>query len=173
MREISVFAWLCLAAVAQQSTDPPPGASISGKVLDRKTSEPIRKAEVQLTKPGSEIAMQSVQQLSTDESGKFRFEGIAPGRYQLSVTHQAYSPEPKARTIEVVAGQDLTGVVFKLTPPVVITGRIIDEDGDPVISCEVVAVSRAGGATAGTGVGRASTDDTGHYRMFGVPPAVM
>jgi len=72
--------------------------------------------------------------------GKFKLEGIAPGRYNLSVWRtgfvvQDYGQKSQAGQGAVLAlepGQKLSDLVFKLVRSSVISGRVLDEDGEPM-----------------------------------------
>ena len=71
-------------------------------------------------------------------------------------------------------GQSTTGMIFHLQRFGVITGRVLDEDGDPVqgSAVEVVARSKFRGKTVLSFRGRADTNDLGEYRVFGLRPGV-
>src|SRR5690348_1166488 len=55
------------------------GATISGIVLDSLHNEPLVNARVRLAETG--------RISTTDENGRFTFEGLAPGHYDLAATH--------------------------------------------------------------------------------------
>jgi hypothetical protein len=69
-------------------------------------------------------------------------------------------------------GQELTDLLFRLIPAAVISGRILDEDGEPLASVTVSAareVYSEGKRTLSTST-MAATNDLGEYRLFGLPP---
>jgi len=75
---------------------------IEGKVLDNTTSEELVCATVILNGTGEEVC--------TDVNGYFRFEGIEPGKYEITVKYISYKNEVlsnirvkpgKTETIEV------------------------------------------------------------------------
>jgi hypothetical protein len=72
----------------------------------------------------------------------------------------------------LATGHPLDGVVVRLTPHSVITGRLTDEHGDPVAFAQVQAVGYrySRGRRQMTSFGAASTNDLGDYRIFGLPP---
>ena len=67
-----------------------------------------------------------------------------PGRYTLSADRAGYvrgvyGPRPNAATpLVLTAGQKMTGLSIKLTPEGSISGKITDEDGDPVARAQVL-----------------------------------
>jgi len=60
----------------------------------------------------------------------------------------------------------------RMTPHGVVSGRIVDEDGDPMASMmvQLLRPSYAGGKKQLTTAGTAQTDDLGEYRAFGLAP---
>jgi hypothetical protein len=69
-----------------------PAASISGQVADE-FSEAVRDAQVMLLWEGITNARQSVEtrnETSTDDKGRYRFTGLQPGRYYLVVNAQPW-----------------------------------------------------------------------------------
>ena len=83
---------------------------------------------------------------TSDAAGHFVFEEVEPGRYTLSAERSGYvrgnygarSNASVATPLALSAGQKMTGISFKLTPQGIISGRITDEDGDPVTRSQVM-----------------------------------
>jgi hypothetical protein len=74
--------------------------------------------------------------------------------------------------VKLAAGQRLTGLEVKLEPLAIITGRIVDEQGEPVVSASVTAILYryvSGRRQLMPGAG-ASTNDLGEYRIFALQP---
>jgi hypothetical protein len=105
---------------------------------------------------------------------------VAAGRYQLIATRGGYVQVAhgqrrafeRGRPVTLAAGQVLEGIDFSLVPGAVVTGRILDEVGEPVAGVHV-SLARDGFVQDGRRlVSRhgASTDDRGRYRIFGVAP---
>ena len=73
-------------------------------------------------------------------SGKFAMKDIEAGKYRLNVNRNGYvstsygarAPGRPGTTLALVRGQNLKDIVFRLSPHAVITGRILDEDGEPL-----------------------------------------
>src|SRR5437867_7290183 len=73
-------------------------------------------------------------------------------------------------TITLEARQRLGDLQLRMTPNGVITGRIVDEDGEPMAYLQVEAMlSRySQGRKQLVTYGSASTNDLGEYRIFGL-----
>lgn len=83
----------------------------------------------------------------TDADGRYFFNGIAPGGYTLEVERAGYlrklyraSPHETFSAITVAAGQHLNRINMAFTRAVAISGRVLDEDGDPVANVTVQLV---------------------------------
>lgn len=155
--------------------------TVSGIIRDSVTGQPLRKAALQLI---------SVQQRSptepltadTNGDGAFLFNGVEPGEYRLRANRTGYVAREYGATnrqgfgsgtqLKLEKAQKLSQLEIKLVPHAVLTGRVVDEDGDPVAHAQVQLMrfrymqgSRQLMATSG-----ATTNDLGEYRAFGVPP---
>jgi protocatechuate 3,4-dioxygenase beta subunit len=120
-----------------------------------------------------------VANVKTDEDGGYRFKGVAPGSYDvipsapaLVLPKQGRYGQP-GKTVMIEAGEATEGVDFALTEGGVITGRVTDADGRPVVE-EAVSLNK----TDEQGRMRQFippnyesliTDDRGMYRVYGVP----
>jgi protocatechuate 3,4-dioxygenase beta subunit len=124
---------------------------------------------------------------STDGDGHFVISGVPPGRYNFQASKtgyvaQGYRPdgnEGSQTLLDLVAGQKLEKVQFKLRRAAVILGRITDENGEPAVGVQVEAlVSKPGlegfGAPSLRGqwfpMKVVATNDLGEYRIYGLPP---
>jgi protocatechuate 3,4-dioxygenase beta subunit len=179
---LTLFSLCTSAQEPSTSTDPPTDkpqfASISGTVLRAGTDEPLRKAQVSLSKRDDKSPRDRTAVTGAD--GKFLIENVAPGSYDLSADHNGYvarsygenSAGQGAALLTLSPGQKLTELIFRLQKCAVITGRITDEDGDPMRGVTVEAVRRTttrGKATA-SAFGQSETNDLGEYRLFDLPP---
>jgi hypothetical protein len=180
----------CAIAVAQTSTpaiapSPPPvvkpedKCQIEGTVVNSVTGEPIKKARLSLRPIGQEDGVP--YGTFADAAGYFLLNGLDPGTYSLMAgrngfimqTYSAKGSTRHATNLTLAAGQRMKEVILKLTPQAVITGRIVDEDGEPLPNVAVAALSvghgRDGKKQLFPGAG-ASTNDIGEYRIGGVAP---
>ena len=150
---------------------------ITGQVVNEVTGEPLRKVTVTANTvqgPNRESIT-----ATTDAAGKFHVDDLEPGKYNLSAERNGYvrrtfgakTLQGSGTTLSVGPGGTVEAN-FKLTPHSVVTGRIVDEDGEAMANV-YVHLSRFswtnGKRTLAPGEG-ASTNDLGEYRIFGVAP---
>ncbi|MFN7920265.1 MAG: carboxypeptidase regulatory-like domain-containing protein [Bryobacteraceae bacterium] len=148
--------------------------NLEGTVKDEQTDQPIGKASLLLYRVSGSQPYSS----SSDASGKFAFKGVEPGQYRMSVSRTGYarleygasSGSRPGTTLRLEKSQALKGLDVKLTPHAVITGRVVDSDGEPVAWAQVQALrsSFRSGKKQWLPFGNASTNDLGEYRMFGL-----
>ncbi len=159
---------------------PAMNGSLAGQVVHAVTGAPI--AGVNVTVRGGVTAGAASSPLAarTDDQGRFAFRDLAPGFYQpvaqsegflQSLTPLASGAEIYSAQIIVGEGQNVTGVVLKLTPQAVISGKVTDESGEPVVRAQVAAyryVTSLGQRRLAMGR-TAETDDLGMYRILNLP----
>jgi protocatechuate 3,4-dioxygenase beta subunit len=151
--------------------------SVSGTIISALTGEPLRKASVSLTTRGRGGRPLVA---STDASGKFTLTNVAPGEYRLvgsrnGFVRQEYGARQPGRSgaaLTVNKAQNVTQANIALTPHGVITGRIVDEENEPVQGVQVQAMRTgyAQGRKQLISNGGASTDDRGIYRIYSLAP---
>jgi 5-hydroxyisourate hydrolase-like protein (transthyretin family) len=174
---------------ADQTSGPPRGgapdaaaAAIRGRVIAVENGQPIRKAQVQLSSEENARGGRFENQVTTtDTQGKFEFDKLPAGRYHLTASKGGYvslaygqrRPFESGKPIELVADQILERVDFALPRAGVLTGRVLDEFGEPTSNIQVVAMryqfDRKGRRRLAP-VGNATTNDLGEFRIFGLVP---
>jgi hypothetical protein len=145
-------------------------ASLEGTVLDAMTREPVKKASVLLL---GTFGLDAV----TDASGHFAFRQLPAGRWGVQANSERYPPTQDALDNErqvwfsLAADEQKQDVMVLLTPGASVRGRIVDEDGNPMSGCNVLAMH-----FVETGVGRtpqqagnSQSNDKGEYRISNVP----
>lgn len=135
------------ALLCAQVAAPDPGkkAVIEGKVL-RLSGEPLPKATVHLRSvtaaPSGPFTASAPTGyvVTSDSNGSFLFDNIDPGRYVLSAERTGYLQQwfgargPNRPGLSLTAGADapLKDLVIMLTPQGIISGKVADEDGEPL-----------------------------------------
>jgi hypothetical protein len=161
----------------------PTGCFLSGRIVNAANGEPVRNARLVLHRadnPAGSTGPPASFTTMADDRGIFAMKDIDPGKYRFSVQRAGFAdaeygarrPGREGITLSLDAGQRLENLVFRLTPHAVISGRITDQDGDPVDRVVVTAnrYSYRMGKRQLVQAGTAMTDDLGEYRMFGLAP---
>ncbi|MCL4479366.1 MAG: carboxypeptidase regulatory-like domain-containing protein [Deltaproteobacteria bacterium] len=138
----------------QLSTQPPTATtgSITGKVLDASTSQPIT---------GATISISGRPSATTDAQGVFLVQGITAGTYQVSIFSSGYTSQNYQVMVSAGATADLQTIYLMPIPTsTTITGRVLDAmTGAPVTGASVMI--------AGTNLS-AKTDASGMYTISGI-----
>ena len=152
-------------------------AIIRGHVLAADSGQPLRKAQVRIVSG----ELRENRLATTDGDGKYEFKEVVAGRYNVSATKGSYvslqygqqRPFEPGKPLEILAAQTLEKVDFSLPRGAVITGRVLDEFGEPLPDA-MVSVQRyqnIGGQRRLVPAGRmGTTNDIGEYRIFAIPP---
>ena len=149
-------------------------ASISGQVTTD-SGTPIRGAEVRLSIDGrfSRLA-------TTNDEGRYELRNLPAGTYKLIVSKSGFitleygqrRPFESASTIAIREGDNATASVALIRGGAIF-GRVIDEFGDPSIGTRVqvmrIRPDSDGRRMVPVGAGD-QTDDTGAFRLYGLPP---
>jgi len=182
---VGLLALECAAPTAAFTQDQKVG-SITGRVkLDGKPAPGI----TIIATPSSSDPAKAVEQMfnssasmktTTDSDGSYRLEGVPAGKYHVAPSAPALVSGDVNATgdIAVAEGAVAEGVDFTLSPGGVITGKITDSEGRPVIGQRVSLklVEKTDAATSTSFPGAMfgdrmyATDDRGIYRIFGLRP---
>jgi beta-lactamase regulating signal transducer with metallopeptidase domain len=165
-----------------KSNEPEKGV-VAGIVVNSVTGEPVKKARVTLRRTVAVgAAVPATDSVVTDESGRFEFPSVYPGDCTLIASRPGFSGEASASSsstgpmlkIELAPGERTTDLKLRLIPQGVISGRVVDENGDPVPDVYVYALrpSYSGGVRRfnSAGIMSDSTNDLGEYRIFSLTP---
>lgn len=150
---------------------------IRGRISDADTGLPIRRASVQL---GQRTMRGEPRATSTDDQGRFEFGELPPGDYLVNVRKPGYASlgygqrrwNETPRPLALRAGEVFEKCDVALQKGGVVTGRVVDEVGEPVLEANV-RVMRQGwfrGRRRMTDAGFGTTNDLGVFRIFGLPP---
>lgn len=178
-----------LHAVARSQTNAPAptphASSISGRVtiganpaVNKRVVVRQIKMDVGSSGPflqGDESRSGKVHIAVTDADGKYRVTGLPAGAYIVSMDilrsyAQASQSGRKSKQIQLEEEEERSNVDFELARGGVITGRVTDPDGRPIIAGyvninqvdETISDFTAGGRSF-------QTDDRGIYRIYGLP----
>lgn len=157
------------------------GARVEGSVLNSATGRPLSSAIVVLQglvatgdppQPDSYVA-------ETDSTGRFKIENVLPGRYEARAQCEGFTAQPPSVSpakiyphLLLEKDQVLKDVTLKLIPLGVIAGKVLDPDGDPVVSAPVEALRYAyvSGKKELQAAGTARANGRGEFRIIGLAP---
>src|SRR4030081_427980 len=135
-------------ASASKPDKAPPPCTVSGRVVTTAEGSPLASSRVALV-PEHQRRESQVYAAISDSSGRFTISEVPAGRYRFLATHTGYvdqhyqsSGDDTGAILALQAGQELKDVLFRLTLAAVLTGRVNDEDGEPMALVEVVALRR-------------------------------
>jgi len=187
------------AALAQSAAESKP-ATIEGAVIHSLTN--ARLGRVELTLANGEVPAELAAMLeqvkgsvalpempaaatrtysaTTGADGKFRFERVDPGTYFLVAEragfvegiYSAKGARSSGGELRLSSGQELRNVLFRLVPQGAVSGRVLDEEGEPVADASVAALSYAyaQGRRRMVPSDTARTDNRGEFRLGKLPP---
>jgi protocatechuate 3,4-dioxygenase beta subunit len=126
---------------------------------------------------------------TTDSDGRFLLQDLVPGRYRFAANRAGFVTQfyrakgtDEGAVLSLRPGERVSDVLFRMMVSAVVTGRVTNEDGEPMVSAQVVALQRPSDEELedeGRSASRkwrlqpassAQTDDRGQYRIFGLNP---
>jgi len=170
------------AQAAPKQAAKAPRGSISGRVtIKEKSAEGV---PVSLRKSDFSNPFELMLRATTDQDGNYRIVNIPPGSYEVTPSAPAFVPsdlkEIRVKTVLVGEDENIENINFALVRGGVITGKVTDADGHPVIQQQVniyrVEVleqqqqSSPGQPRRVYANANGQTDDRGIYRVFGLVP---
>ena len=173
---------LCLAATlfaqapTKQAAAKTSTASVSGRVTIK--DKPAVGVVVGLRRAEGMNPWEQGLRATTDADGSYRLTNVPAGTYMVVTAAPAYvlsNSDYSVQPLTVNEDENVEGVNFSLLRGGVITGKVTDADGKPVIQMQVDVfradlLDRPGAPRQMYPVNSNLTDDRGIYRMFGLPP---
>jgi hypothetical protein len=133
---------------------PVPGIAVGLRVYDQSRSTPV------------------VHRGNTDANGEYRISNVPAGTYLTSVTAPAFVWADEMggqRTLIISKGETIEHIDFRLLRGGVITGKVVDSDGRPLVEQQISIIPENESGSRGY-YPYTLTDDRGIYRAFGVAP---
>jgi protocatechuate 3,4-dioxygenase beta subunit len=166
------FAASAYAQMSPTESRTPSKASLQGTVVKEPSGEPLKKAIIELIAENQEEGGNYTA--TSDQDGHFSIPEIQSGRYRMFVERTGFLEVDEKRRrsegllISLAAGQELKDQTLHMLAAAVVTGRVIDEDGDAMANVEISVLRRK--ASTFEPAGSAHTDDLGEYRVGGLLP---
>ena len=176
-------------SIPPQSRTPPRDATpttqrgtavIRGRVVAGDTGRPLRRARITLT--SAELGPEGRRTVSTNLDGVFEIKELRAARYRLTVARSGFlslengqrRPGEQGRPLQLADGEVLEKIDFALPRMSTITGRVTDENGDPIEGVSVFAMRllyfEGRRRLVPVGSGFVTTDDQGEYRINRLAP---
>ena len=146
-------------------------ATVSGKVTIKGKPAPGIVVGMRLSRPDQ---FSSTYKAKTDQEGVYRIAKVASGSYFVAPVAPAFAlagsvNDLQGQTVIITESENVDGIDFDLVAGGVITGKVVDSEGRPMIE-EQVTVNSADERDQRRGfLNGMATDDRGIYRIFGVP----
>ena len=174
---LSIVALASAHALLQSREPKEPTGTVSGRVTIG--GKPAQKVVVMLLLYESFSMGQAAVKGSTDEEGRYRLTRVPAGRYYVRPFAPAFvsdtegSPSESEKTITLSEGETVEGINIALKRGGVITGRITDANGRPVIEEEIglrlITTGNQNQTFYPSNYYSLHTDDRGVYRLYGLP----
>jgi hypothetical protein len=161
--------------------------TVSGRVVTAAEGAPIKSARLVLVQENAKNRPEIFGAL-TDGEGHFQIKDVPPGRYRFSASRTGFVAQQyqakgtsQGAVLSLGPGQQIDDTLFRLVRAGVVSGRGIDEAGEPLANVWVSALRRpteeeredwSKGQKQHQFVkaSGARTDDRGEYRIFGLKP---
>jgi Carboxypeptidase regulatory-like domain len=170
---------------SQTARDTPAAAAggtavIRGRVVEAATGKGLSRVQVRANMNGPQPTPYPWMAM-TDADGRYEIKGLPADTYAIVATKANYvrsawgetRVEGPGKRIPVADGQVVDKIDVRLTRTGVVTGKIVDEFGDPVTDVSVTAMryQYIQGSRRLTQSGRGGqTNDVGEYRVYGLTP---
>jgi hypothetical protein len=138
--------------------------SLSGTVINAVTGEPVRRAAVQVSGQNGSVTL-------TDAGGHFVVDGLAEGNVLLKAMKPGFYEDEGSPPSSARVGKDAPGVVLRLTPWAVISGRVTTKDEQPLegFQIRIMAKQNVGGRLIWIDQpNQARTNEDGEFRIVGL-----
>lgn len=156
-----------------------PSGSVAGRVTIK--DKGAARIGVGLRRSESNHPFDTLPRATTDQDGNYKITNVSSGSYTVVPGASAYiianNNNARGRNVIVGEGENVEGINFSLVRGGVITGKITDPDGRPVIQQQVrlFRFENPDSRTPQQGqvafpVNNTTTDDRGIYRMYGLVP---
>lgn len=152
----------------------PAGSVVSGKVTIKGKAAPGVVVGLRPSQPTTPF--EPTYKATSDQEGKYRITDVLAGSYLVAAQAPAFVVSDminsRGQTVVLADGENVEGIDFALVRGGVITGRVTDADGRPVVEQRVNLISAELQTNTRQPVNSFSgvqTDDRGIYRMFGLP----
>jgi protocatechuate 3,4-dioxygenase beta subunit len=143
------------------------GLELSGSVFDARDGAPIAWAAISVDAAGGGLvgSATNLGTATTDDEGRFRVDGLEPGRLSVQVKHSDYATEKVEAILR--ENEPADEMTIRLGQGGTLRGTVRDESGRPSPD-RSIGVIEGGGFVPADGLVR--TNDAGEYRVERMRP---
>jgi hypothetical protein len=168
-------------AAGAQAQSPPKESKATGSVAGRVTVDGKPKSGIEITaQPQSRAVVKPWPRATTDEDGRFLLTGMEPGLYwvvpqsriHVSAGRAWFRQGPDSKELILAEGEAVEGTDFALETGGIITGRVTDAEGMPVVAefvtlTQIIETERSGTSRHYRSLNE--TDKSGVYHFYALP----
>src|SRR5262245_28866418 len=152
------------------------GGRVSGRVV---STYPASVSDVTLILAPVNRAAAERRMTTSDADGRFTFERVSAGRYEITAVKAGYTSRRLSETarrfeagvsVALRDGQTAANVEIPLRRSASIAGRVIRSDGAAAPGIQVVLAQRQGRSVVALSETQTTTAWDGRYTMTGLPP---
>ena len=169
---------LAAGQIARATASPLPTAGsfrVAGTIVSKTDAHPLGRARVTLRDAKKAEQFESI---ITEEDGKFAFENVPAGKYSLTGAKRGFISasfdQHDQFSTAIVTGSGIApdALVLKIAPDAAITGKVLDEAGEPVRHATVTLYydDHQEGVDQIRARNAAQTDDLGAYDLPDLVP---
>src|ERR1700726_3420199 len=148
---------------------------IAGTIVDKTDGHPLVRARVTVKDARNP---QKFESIVTAENGKFEFNSLPAGKYDLHGAKRGYvsasydQHDQFSTAIVTGTGLETEALILRLAPAAIISGKILDEAGEPVRHATVTLYrdDHSSGVDRIQQFRTAQTDDQGSYEVASLVP---
>ena len=175
---VSLYAGQAPAAAGKPQDE---RCSIEGRVVNSVNGEAVKRVTLVLAPPVP-TSLSDIRTTESDDNGQFAFQNLNPGRYTLLARRTGFATQVYGAKNNPLSGpplilspsQRVEGIVFNLGPSAVISGRVLDSEGEPMGSVTVFALRSSFrlGERQWLPLETAQTNDLGEFRLIGLSAGI-
>ncbi|MEP6911802.1 MAG: carboxypeptidase-like regulatory domain-containing protein [bacterium] len=169
---VSSFVFCAVAPTQTKPNKKTSGGQVSGSVTIR--GKPAAGVVVRARANDSGSWSESMLKATTNEDGKYHIRGISPGTYVVKPIAWGFVPSENSegwngKSVVIAEDESIENLDFTLIRGGVITGKVTDANGRPLIEETVNLMWADQRRPYSFSTHTFRTDDRGIYRIFGIP----
>lgn len=171
-----IFVFFSVAVIAHAQITPAtePGATITGKVTMKGKGVPGIVVTLRTNNSSGSGREYSGPKGVSDDDGNYRIVNVTPGNYRVIPVARTFVPAEdvdREKVLIVSKSDTIEHIDFAVLGGGVITGKVVDAEGRPVVEETVYVLAGSGNGSGNVyQQSYSQTDDRGVYRIYGLRP---